>query len=80
MKVVFTLHDILEIGMLGVFLIFAAICILVAVIDVMTKDWRYRRFKCPKCSKRNPETHVCGHFRNSGCDCEYFTEKKKERK
>ena len=80
MKLIVTLQDIIEYGFLAIFLICGLILFLIAVIDVKTKNWRYRRFKCPKCSKRNPETHVCGYFRNSGCDCKYFIKKKKERK
>ena len=69
MKIVFTL-DFLRLGLLGIFIIVALICLLIAVIDVFTKDWRYRKFKCPKCG--HMYNGHCGHFRNSKCDCDYY--------
>lgn len=56
------------------FLIFVGIMLLLflcAAIDVWTKDWRYKHFRCPRC-KNYRKTKTCGHFRNSGCDCDYY--------
>lgn len=69
MKVIFTL-DFLRLGFLGICIIVALICLLIAVIDVFTKDWRYHKFKCPKCG--HMYNGHCGHFRNSKCDCDYY--------
>lgn len=71
MRIVFTFNDILGLGIMGVFIIIAVICFIIAVIDVYTKDWRYEHFKCPKCSNRHPDG-CCGHFRNAKCDCDYY--------
>ena len=78
MKIFVTLNDLFEIGFVAILLIVGAILFLIAVIDVKTKDWRYRHFKCPSCDKR--KNGSCGHFRNSGCDCEYFSKRKEKLK
>lgn len=74
MKFIFTL-DFLELGFLGICLIIAAVCFIGALIDVFTKNWRYKHFKCPKCGHMRENGH-CGHFRNDKCDCKYYYKKR----
>ena len=71
MKVILTLDNILSFGIMGVFIIIALICFIAAVVDVFTKNWRYKHFKCPKCGHMTPNGK-CGHWRNDKCDCDYF--------
>ena len=71
MKLVFTFSDILGLGIMGVFIIIAIICFIIALIDVFTKNWRYKHFKCPKCGHMK-SNGVCGHWRNDKCDCDYY--------
>ena len=75
MRIVFTFNDILGLGIMGIFIIIAVICFIIAVIDVYTKDWRYKHFKCPKCTHMQLNGR-CGHFRNAKCDCPYYCKKK----
>ncbi len=79
MKIIYTLNDIIELGMLGLLIAFSIIMILIAVIDVYTKDWRYKHFKCPNC-KNKQENGSCGHWRNSKCDCKFYSRKEKVKK
>lgn len=78
MRIVFTFNDILGLGIMGIFIIIAVICFIIAVIDVYTKDWRYKHFKCPKCSNRHPDGR-CGHFRNAKCDCDYYCKERSKK-
>lgn len=79
MRIVLTLNDILSIGFAGIFFIIAAVCFLIVVIDVFTKDWRYRHFKCPKCTHMHSDG-LCGHFRNAKCDCDYYCKDSKKKR
>lgn len=79
MRIVLTLNDIFSIGISGIFFIIAAVCFLIAAIDVFTKDWRYRRFKCPKCTHMHSDG-LCGHFRNAKCDCDYYCKDSKKKR
>ena len=75
MKIFVTLSDVINLGLGAILLIVCAVCILIAVIDCATKDWRYHHFKCPKCSHMH-ENGVCGHFRNHMCDCNYYCKRR----
>lgn len=71
MDIMLTFNNLFRIGIMGIFLIIALICIIIAVIDVFTKNWRYKHFKCPKCGHMK-SNGKCGHWRNDKCDCDYF--------
>ena len=71
MRIVFSLNDILGLGIMGIIVVIMFICFIIAVVDVFTKNWRYKHFKCPKCGHMKPNGS-CGHWRNDKCDCEYY--------
>ena len=63
-----------HIGIKGFIVVIAIylIALFCSAVDVWTKDWRYKHFKCSKCRHKKGKK-TCGHFRNSGCDCKYFS-------
>lgn len=79
MNIMLTLNGLFRIGFMSVCLIVAAVCFLIAVIDVFTKDWRYDHFKCPKCTHMHSDG-MCGHFRNAKCDCDYYCKDNKKKR
>lgn len=78
MKIIVALNDIIGLGLGAFLLIMCGICFIIAMIDVFTKNWWYKHFKCPNC-KNHREVGSCGHFRNDKCDCDYYCKKDKKR-
>ena len=66
MKLIVTLSDVFELVILGLFIIAAVFCILFSVIDVYTREWRYKHFRCPKCKRKN------NCFRNYREECTHY--------
>ena len=76
MRVIVTLNDIIGLGLGGILIVAGIIAFIVVLIDVQTREFRYKHFKCPNCSHMHPDGE-CGHFRNYKCNCNYFCRKRK---
>lgn len=75
MKLIITLDSLFKFGIIGLFLVIALVCFLYAVIDVYTREFRYKHFKCPKCKNYNGKS--CSRMRNYREECKWFIKKNK---